>query len=141
MWGATIVFFQQLSAILNFNSHTPCGVRRSCSLLPAFLPNFNSHTPCGVRLLSFCILSLYIYFNSHTPCGVRHINIQHLARKVLFQLTHPMWGATEHLKPLFEFVVISTHTPHVGCDVLPPISQILTGISTHTPHVGCDNNS
>ena len=60
-------------------------------------------------------------------------------RGFLFQLTLPVWGATnaEHLNQLVS--VISTHAPRVGSDRKGP--PALTGqlrISTHAPRVGSD---
>ena len=72
-----------------------------------------------------------------------------------------MWGATYQVISLVCEWQISTHTPHVGCDVtlldLEGIKvrfqlthpmwgatkeqrkEVIAGfISTHTPHVGCD---
>ena len=57
-------------------------------------------------------------FNSHTPCGVRPES--HSTEKIIniFQLTHPMWGATQQTEINDITDIISTHTPHVGCDPL-----------------------
>ena len=58
----------------------------------------------------------FFYFNSHTPCGVRHCLI--------------FWGVF--------LILISTHTPHAGCDTNFTQIQNQIKISTHTPHAGCD---
>ena len=34
--------------------------------------------------------------------------------------------------------VISTHTPHTGCDGFEGAARKTANISTHTPHTGCD---
>ena len=57
-------------------------------------------------------------FNSHTPCGVRpDLKLpSNLLNTYEFQLTHPMWGATQAVNAVIAAASISTHTPHVGCD-------------------------
>ena len=107
---------------------------------------FNSHTPCGVRHYVFILLCLHKYFNSHTPCGVRpnatsesdglgEFQLTHPMRGATrqtcfisfpglqFQLTHPMRGATYGIIQEDEGNVISTHTPHAGCDQTPRKNQ------------------
>ena len=72
-----------------------------------------------------------------------------------------MWGATHPFTNFIRNSAISTHTPHVGCDMSeqqplvkqnlfqlthpmwgatmnPKQVKNLVCISTHTPHVGCD---
>ena len=56
-----------------------------------------------------------------------------------FQLTHPMWGATDWSDEMVDWFIISTHTPHVGCDGARFVVSVEPNISTHTPHVGCDS--
>ena len=56
-----------------------------------------------------------------------------------FQLTHPTRGATPVHMPTLTVLVISTHTPHTGCDHMEKHEIGGTrDISTHTPHTGCD---
>ena len=78
-----------------------------------------------------------------------------------FQSTHPMRGATDGLISAFEFLGISIHAPHAGCDNTESrnrctrkhfnprtpcgVRQHLLGrqlrpgiISIHAPHAGCD---
>ena len=94
--GCDCVYWRFCFAIVNFNSHTPCGVRPETAIysqrkrqfqlthpmwgatswdyLQRYISQyFNSHTPCGVRLEFLAIAESYAYFNSHTPCGVRHL--------------------------------------------------------------------
>ena len=56
----------------------------------------------------------------------------------VFQLTHPTRGATAALILTPNGEIISTHTPHTGCDSPETQRNILCKISTHTPHTGCD---
>ena len=146
---------------LHFNSHTPHGVRlfdvgdvltsymisthtphTGCDSSQVSVPylsrNFNSHTPHGVRLKFKEEYEYELDFNSHTPHGVRHGSRG--AQFVLssFQLTHPTRGATL-LRGLMTFpLLISTHTPHTGCDSAQRKQVKAKEISTHTPHTGCD---
>ena len=80
---------------MDFNSHTPHGVRLLLWHSPPYPDNFNSHTPHGVRLLFWDFPKRLIHFNSHTPHGVRRFDT---------------YGV--HV-----FAGISTHTPHTGCDI------------------------
>ncbi len=101
----------------DFNSRTPCGVRRATVLPVPVLPqfqlthpvwgatrrspssccrrrNFNSRTPCGVRHVPEKWRKAVRDFNSRTPCGVRLAPICIAEPRRSFQLTHPVWGAT-----------------------------------------------
>ena len=55
-----------------------------------------------------------------------------------FQLTHPMRGATGVFALKQRDIIISTHTPHAGCDKSTMNILMKNQISTHTPHAGCD---
>ena len=61
---------------------------------PTLYCNFNPRTHRGVRRLRIFCTTIRYYFNPRTHRGVRlHILIQiHLF--ILFQSTHPSWGAT-----------------------------------------------
>ncbi len=79
----------------NFNSHTPCGVRRGFPLYLCTDRAFQLTHPLRGATCSAPYRSFHsFYFNSHTPCGVR-----------------PAYN----LLPLIGDV-ISTHTPLAGCD-------------------------
>ena len=49
-----------------------------------------------------------------------------------------MRGATIDRKFSNIFELISTHTPHAGCDCRRVVLIAGVIISTHTPHAGCD---
>ena len=105
----------------NFNPRTPCGVRRAaenedvqlseisihaprvgCDLIDELHLEFNSlisiHAPrVGCDAPPFLRYPTIPYFNPRTPCGVRPHDGSSVARKrVEFQSTHPVWGATRH---------------------------------------------
>ncbi len=55
-------------------------------------------------------------FNSRTPCGVRPFTKLALTEELVFQFTHPVWGATSVRLLVLAFVGVSIHAPRVGCD-------------------------
>ena len=101
--------------------------------------DFNSHTPCGVRRGTVAIFPHNITdFNSHTPCGVRQFFEFLLQAKQLFQLTHPMRGATAMFSEDCSDVHFNSHTPCGVRLIASDLVRIPCRISTHTPHAGCD---
>ena len=56
----------------------------------------------------------------------------------LFQSTHPVWGATSNQVAGYCRQEISIHAPRVGCDRVPGLGRKDGGISIHAPRVGCD---
>ena len=101
----------------NFNSHTPCGVRQGFRSFIITLWDFNSHTPCGVRLLLAVVFGNPWNFNSHTPCGVRPALSRGTTTSRKFQLTHPMRGATQSYKNVS--ILIRNFNSHTPCGVRP----------------------
>ena len=58
---------------------------------------------------------------------------------LIFQSTHPSWGATKYNQKSAILEKISIHAPIVGCDVTSTGSQArFEKISIHAPIVGCD---
>ena len=152
---------QSKSAISIHAPRVGCDDQRSGLVEP--LHNFNPRTPCGVRQTSMCTRPKWSNISIHAPrvgcdqdllidrCAGHQISIHaprvgcdHWAlvpgrRVMLFQSTHPVWGATslqgrdgEHPPR------ISIHAPRVGCDNAPVHGGQLAGISIHAPRVGCD---
>ena len=78
--------------------------------------NFNSHTPCGVRPGFPYIMVIDTYISTHTPHVGCDPAVSYCHSINIFQLTHPMWGATRNRVLFIVHRQISTHTPHVGCD-------------------------
>ena len=75
------------------------------------------------------------HFNSHTPHGVRPATFIQPCQWFVFQLTHPTRGAT-FLNVRYKYdYLISTHTPHTGCDERLQI-HLAAGenFNSHTPH-------
>ena len=77
---------------------------------------FNSRTPCGVRLSGGGSRLEDLSFNSRTPCGVRPRYSAKQVTKILFQFTHPVWGATCKYSGGGWSTDVSIHAPRVGCD-------------------------
>ena len=126
-----------------FNPRTPCGVRRRCassyvnvitfqSTHPVWgattkstgwcssKNNFNPRTPCGVRPWAVSGLTTNILISIHAPrVGCDQEQLYRVLRAILFQSTHPVWGATaQSIGESYESY-ISIHAPRVGCDLTP----------------------
>ena len=100
---------------LHFNSHTPCGVRRTGISVVAYAGNFNSHTPCGVRLRVRLLIFLFCFhFNSHTPCGVRRGRCKCYGRRKHFN-SHTPCGV--RLYENFYFIARRNFNSHTPCGV------------------------
>ena len=127
--------------LINFNSRTPCGVRRVCVSIHIILTRFQLTHPVrgATHITAESIHSVWISthapragcdrravrelprrgnFNSRTPCGVRPYPDIVCNDNCVFQLTHPVRGATK-LTRICELIDrISTHAPRAGCDML-----------------------
>ena len=73
----------------------------------------------GATSLNACSASSRVHFNPRTPCGVRPDGDVGAALIVLFQSTHPVWGATGQGPAQGLQARISIHAPRVGCDPGP----------------------
>ena len=141
----------------HFNSHAPCGARRSCrrcglviTQISTHTPHagrdsarspvglarrdFNSHAPCGARPRGEPIRRICTYFNSHAPCGARLPFFRPPCFDVPFQLTRPMRGATQWFFSSSLIALISTHTPHAGRDADCKVKhRIILHFNSHAP--------
>ena len=147
----------------NFNPRTPCGVRLSPHRTRTDLPAISIHAPrvgCDRRRQIEGVGRAD--FNPRTPCGVRRVNVSAYEWHLLFQSTHPVWGATgtcvatPRRRPQFQ----STHpvwgattllsfsssffwnfNPRTPCGVRlhqQACCRSFLPISIHAPRVGCD---
>ena len=103
------------------------------------------------------------HFNPRTPRGVRPPSSPSFNVPVLFQSTHPAWGATERKRDKLPLTRISIHAPRVGCDAdsnytvkweqtfqsthpawgatdSRVMAFVYQKISIHAPRVGCDRD-
>ena len=138
-WGATPRSHESGQYSCNFNPRTPRGVRQ-ISILDFWLyyafqsthPAWGAtasmfsviihqpisiHAPrvgCDSRKVKFA--RNHANFNPRTPRGVRPCNSAHVPLLILFQSTHPAWGATAHAGSGGCAFGISIHAPRVGCD-------------------------
>ena len=165
VWGATASSKRGCRRSKNFNPRTPCGVRHvPYAAREAMLDHFNPRTPCGVRR---CLLRRvqvgHTQISIHAPRVGCDVSFSEAAKlPILFQSTHPVWGATVQAAPPAHSIDISIHAPRVGCDpplghggklqelfqsthpvwgatvqAAPPAHSI--DISIHAPRVGCDS--
>ena len=148
MWGATndVVYCDTDS--VNFNSHTPCGVRRywgrtvepkdvisthtphvgcDANLFHIYVHRkISTHTPhVGCDAFADFIRILNRNFNSHTPCGVRPPYNSVLKFLYQFQLTHPMWGATSAFFPVLLLILFQLTHPMWGATPLRSVIAIV----------------
>ena len=74
-------------------------------------------------------------FNSRTPCGVRPLKmLMRLEFLVMFQFTHPVWGATLKNGHSEHIIIVSIHAPRVGCDqMVQTIVSGMLGFNSRTP--------
>ncbi len=78
-------------------------------------------------------------FNSRTPCGVRLSYYITWSSRIVFQFTHPVWGATGREYGTTSKDKVSIHAPRVGCDGNEGHSlREEWDVSIHAPRVGCD---
>ena len=185
MWGATLVSGRE-DGLDVVSIHAPrVGCDHLTSIAEYLQTRFNSRTPCGVRqsrpsLAVKSKVSIHAPrvgcdggethrhtrdkgFNSRTPCGVRRTAGWTRSGFLMFQFTHPVWGATN--TELWQAVTpcVSIHAPRVGCDLssaglasrgrrfnsrtpcgvrpLEDFNKLISiRVSIHAPRVGCDED-
>ena len=123
---------------INFNSRSPCGERLVLAEPSADRLDFNSRSPCGERRWKYRIRRRTRNFNSRSPCGERPRPMHDSKATTPFQLTLPVWGATQMHTHHGLIHLISTHAPRVGSDKHAERRGNKIGISTHAPRVGSD---
>ena len=95
VWGATKSTCRHLFLSPYFNPRTPCGVRRSSMLADMGSGKISIHAPrVGCDIGSTRNGFWGVNFNPRTPCGVRQVLLRDCPGRLLFQSTHPVWGAT-----------------------------------------------
>ena len=111
------------------------------SLVVVFLASgFNSRTPCGVRLVPRSSLTLAMVFQfTHPVWGATPKSDSSLYVRVQFQFTHPVWGATSgHSAATATICGFNSRTP---CGVRLTsfeVGAMAIAVSIHAPRVGCD---
>ena len=133
--------FEKSMSRVDFNSHTPHGVRRVVDFLCRLYFGFQlthptrgattfrevhtvadkfqlTHPTRGATKLFLMSSNLFGNFNSHTPHGVRPVLYPRFLRHLYFN-SHTPHGVRHYNVPAgHKFTEISTHTPHTGCDFL-----------------------
>ncbi len=146
---------------VRFNSRTPCGVRpesrsnkqwrrmfqfthpvwgaTSRELDVARPKDVSIHAPrVGCDQEKRQESSTIKRFNSRTPCGVRLTDESTADGRLMFQFTHPVWGATPSAScDAFGLVFQFTH-PVWGATTEASQRCRCLGVSIHAPRVGCD---
>ena len=108
--------FNKLTFTDNFNPHSPCGERLHPSDLRLWVPHFNPHSPCGERQLFQIIKGKRVIFQSTLPMRGATFSPFLIPTSAVFQSTLPMRGATGYRRGGVTGVTISIHTPHAGSD-------------------------
>ena len=155
---------RSMSALMNFNPRTPCGVRRKgdskrdspgiisihaprvgCDLrrtLIVHLGGISIHAPrvgCdnGSCTVNFCVM---LFQSTHPVWGATRFPRALGATKNQFQSTHPVWGATILGRLLgLAHIFQSTH-PVWGATRQLYHQFPCCVISIHAPRVGCDTD-
>ena len=140
-WGATLSSNFCRHVFNDFNPRTHRGVR-PCRLISAVMYSMISiHAPIVGCDAPNATGALFLdYFNPRTYRGVRHYSYPLTVQLVLFQSTHPSWGATKIPSVERWNPTISIHAPIVGCDSAEDVTITPSYfISIHAPIVGCDS--
>ena len=150
------------SCVTHFNPRTPCGVRRTSSMLKRTQRRFQSTHPVrGATTFEQAFGKVEENFNPRTPCGVRLMPDMSQPGAVKFQSTHPVRGAT--FKRAVHLIIQrfqSTHpvrgatiwnlcglawteefqsTHPVRGATIPELAiRPMATISIHAPRAGCD---
>ena len=117
--GCDEEFNNARSHLLNFNPRTHRGVRRFYTF-PFYLFHnyFNPRTHRGVRLELIREDMERNLISIHAPIVGCDANTMALVLSlILFQSTHPSWGATKRASRTRRKHRISIHAPIVGCDI------------------------
>ena len=102
--------------------------------------DFNPRTPCGVRHVPGGEFTLDLIFQStHPVWGATARTRLSAVNWSIFQSTHPVWGATQrYLDSISDQLFQSTH-PVWGATDASATSARQASISIHAPRVGCDH--
>ena len=102
---------------------------------------FNPRSPRGERRMIPYGIGANVDFNPRSPRGERQMPAITLAGTIQFQPTLPSRGATPSTTRVFSTIVISTHAPLAGSDMLSGrLLMINSIISTHAPLAGSDQS-
>ena len=136
--GATVMLFCVKFGIA-ISTHTPLAGR---DVLPTpseyAYTDFNSHAPCGARRTGHASILGCAHFNSHAPCGARPPSARRTRLISPFQLTRPLRGATSCFAADMQQRVFQLTRPLRGATVRWITAASGLKISTHTPLAGRD---
>ena len=122
----------------NFYSHAPCGARPPARRHgPSFL-HFYSHAPCGARHFAESFPDLDFWFLLTRPLRGATLQWKLLMLLRLFLLTRPLRGATTLEVVSLWLIVFLLTRPLRGATITKISNRDSLVISTHTPLAGRD---
>ena len=127
--------------IRHFNPLSPSGERLTRNFEITIRIPISTHSPHPGRDTPFVDLNPYLNrFQPTLPIRGETLKwLLELLAKLLFQPTLPIRGETRLLAFAFAALLISTHSPHPGRDLLVPCNRIVYwSISIHSPLTGRD---
>ena len=122
--------------LLGFNSRTPCGVRPQQPWQHTPTAQVSIHAPrvgCDADRSSVFMISLVFQF-THPVWGATRRPRYVLNRSNRFQFTHPVRGATQKSASPLSWLSVSIHAPRAGCDnYLILTTMTAKGFNSRTP--------
>ena len=104
----------------HFNPRSPCGERPEPDIHVLGVGDISIHAPrAGSDTTSSSSSGIVTDFNPRSPCGERQMAKKTVLKRVLFQSTLPVRGATAHECRQHPKHAISIHAPRAGSDYTP----------------------
>ena len=118
-WGATSTVWWETKSQIFQSTHPSWGATLLSSFICFARASISIHAPIvGCDRIQQEVLHQVLNFNPRTHRGVRHYQLHYQMAYILFQSTHPSWGATGRASLVLDLRSISIHAPIVGCDYL-----------------------
>ena len=140
VWGATFLLLTMCGVCCNFNPRTPCGVRPIICVVGFVRIAISIHAPrvgCDPEPQKLGLPPKAI--SIHAPrVGCDHDGSSVDRKRVEFQSTHPVWGATRMIYQHYKLGIFQSTHPVWGATFPDGTMQYMFSISIHAPRVGCD---
>ena len=133
--GRDCPFCGDKGVVQNFNPRAPCGARLRFSSICSASTHFNPRAPCGARLTHRSGNWRNVLISIHAPRVGRDRCRINQRRKILFQSTRPVWGATRKMLKAMGIEDISIHAPRVGRD--GDIGLVMASTQNFNPRAPC----
>ena len=129
-----------VALLLNFNPRPPCGGRPAAPLTPAGGDGISIHAPRvgGDEMAKKTVLKRVLFQSTPPVWGATAKETFYFVEDVIFQSTPPVWGATPGVGQGELAMTISIHAPRVGGDMTGSAFFFAMIISIHAPRVGGD---